>query len=201
MNHSVILAPGLKTFDSFILKQFFMRTIISVLVILTFFTVRGAAQNDDKPHRKIPSVTVHTMDNQSFNTSDLSNEGNPMIISFWALWCKPCVRELTAIGDVYDEWREETGVKVVAISIDDSRSSSKVMPFVNGKGWEFDVYLDANGDFKRAMNVNLIPHTFLVNGIGEIVWQHTSFTEGAELDLIDLVRKVKAGESISEEVE
>ena len=170
------------------------------LFIILAFLVTGytcLAQGDTQGNRTIPSITIKTADGQSFNTSDLTNEGNPMIISFWALWCKPCVRELTTISDVYDEWQEETGVKLVAISIDDSRSSSKVMPFVNGKGWSYEVYLDANGDFKRAMNVNLIPHTFLLNGKGEIVWQHTSFTEGAELELIDLVRKVKAGEDIS----
>jgi len=172
----------------------------STIFIVLVFLVTGytcMAQGDTRGNRTIPPVTVKTMDGQSFSTADLTNEGNPMIISFWALWCKPCIRELTTISDVYDEWQEETGVKLVAISIDDSRSSSKVMPFVNGKGWSYEVYLDPNGDFKRAMNVNLIPHTFLINGKGEIVWQHTSFTEGAELELIDLVRKVKAGEDIS----
>jgi peroxiredoxin len=164
-------------------------------------TLSASAQDEDKSLRKIPSVTLHTTDGQSFNTSGLSNNGNPMIISFWALWCKPCVNELTTINDVYDDWVEETGVKLVAVSIDDTRSSSKVMPFVNGKGWSYEILLDPNGDFKRAMNVNLIPHTFLINGNGEIVWQHTSFTEGSELELIDLVRKLKAGENLSDDHE
>ncbi len=98
---------------------------------------------------------------------------------------------------MYDEWIEDTGVKLIAVSIDDARASSKVMPLVNGKGWDYEVYLDANGDFKRAMNVNMIPHTFLLNGDGEIVWQHLSFSEGSEEELIELIRKVKAGEDIS----
>ncbi len=174
-----------------------MKKISALLIVFLFSGMICIAQGDDKAGRQIPSVAIKTMDGQNFSTTDLTNEGNPMIISFWALWCKPCVRELTAISDVYDEWQEETGVRLVAISIDDVRSSSKVMPFVNGKGWDFDVYLDPNGDFKRAMNVNLIPHTFLVNGKGEIVWQHTSFTEGAELEIIYLVRNVKEGEYIS----
>jgi cytochrome c biogenesis protein CcmG/thiol:disulfide interchange protein DsbE len=46
------------------------------------------------------------------------------------------------------------------------------------------------------MNVGPIPHTFILNGKGEIVWQHTSFAEGSELELIDLVRKVARGEDI-----
>ena len=73
------------------------------------------------------------------------------------------------------------------------------MPFVNGKSWDYEVYLDQNQDFKRALDVNFIPHTFLCDGEGNIVWQHTSFVEGSELELIELVRKVQAGEDISEE--
>jgi thiol-disulfide isomerase/thioredoxin len=120
-----------------------------------------------------------------------------MIISFWATWCKPCIKELTTIADVYEEWQEETGVKLYAVSIDDSRSTAQVKTLVNGKSWEYEILLDQNGDFKRAMNVNAVPHTFVVNGKGEIVWQHTSFSEGAELDLINVVRKLNAGEPVS----
>ena len=59
---------------------------------------------------------------------------------------------------------------------------------MNGKGWNFENYLDANGDFKRAMNVNMPPHTFVLNGKGEIVWQHVGFTEGSQEELIEAVR-------------
>jgi cytochrome c biogenesis protein CcmG/thiol:disulfide interchange protein DsbE len=88
-------------------------------------------------------------------------------------------------------------VKLYAISVDDSRSASLVAPLVNGKGWDYTVLLDPNSDFKRAMNVGPIPQTFLLNGKGEVVWQHTSFAEGDELLLIDLVRKLNRGEDIN----
>ncbi|MBU1368016.1 MAG: redoxin family protein, partial [Bacteroidetes bacterium] len=71
-----------------------------------------------------------------------------------------------------------------------SRSTARVMPMVNGKGWEFEVLLDPNGDFKRAMNVNMIPHTFLIDGDGKIVEQHTSYFEGAEYELYEKVKKI-----------
>ncbi len=154
------------------------------------------SQEEAQKGQKLPSVQVKTMDGKTLNTADLSNDGKPMIISFWALWCKPCIKELTTIADVYDEWQTETGVKLVAVSIDDSRSSTRVQPFVNGKNWNYEILLDVNSDLKRAMNVNMVPHTFLVNGKGEIVWQHTSFTEGSELELIELVRKLNRGEEI-----
>jgi len=173
----------------------------AALILFSLFLVISLyAQEDDlKVIRKVPSVLVKSGDGQNINTADFDNDGNPYIISFWALWCKPCIRELTAINDVYVDWQDETDVKLIAISIDDARSVAKVMPFVNGKAWEYEVYLDQNQDFKRALNVNFIPHTFLVDGDGNIVWQHTSFVEGSELELIELVKKVKAGEDISDE--
>jgi hypothetical protein len=104
---------------------------------------------------------------------------------------------LINISDKYEQWQKETGVKLIAISIDDARNSIKVSPFVKGKGWDYDVYLDQNQDLKRAMNVNNVPHVFLLNGDMEIVWQHNSYAEGSEDHLFELVKKVAAGEQIS----
>jgi cytochrome c biogenesis protein CcmG, thiol:disulfide interchange protein DsbE len=171
-------------------------------LLLSFFIVSGLANgqdNQEKKVRKLPIVDVKTLDGKTVNTATLSNNGKPIIISFWATWCKPCVAELTAISDVYTDWQEETGVKLIAVSIDDSRTSAGVKPLVDGKGWDYEVLLDANSDFKRAMNVNLVPQTFILNGNGEIVWQHTSFSQGSELGLIDVVRKIIAGEPLPQE--
>ncbi|HLN53299.1 MAG TPA: TlpA disulfide reductase family protein [Lentimicrobium sp.] len=171
-----------------------MKYIFTILLLAVFTIGTVSAQDGDKNLKKLPSVSVKNLDGETINTAELSNNGKPMIISFWALWCKPCINELTTIADVYGDWTNETGVKLIAVSIDDARSTAKVGPTVNAKGWDYEVLLDANGDFKRAMNVNMIPHTFLINGNGEIVWQHTSFSEGSELELIDMVRKLNAGQ-------
>ena len=163
------------------------------------FSVSVIAQEDsDKKARKLPSVDIKTANGIPFNTSEITNDGKPIIVSFWALWCKPCIKELNTIADVYEDWQDETGVKLYAVSIDDARSSSKVLPFANGNDWDYDILIDANSDFKRAMNVNMIPHTFLIDGNGNIVWSHTSFSEGSELQLIEKVREVAAGKSVSD---
>lgn len=169
------------------------------LIVLAFALLFGSAMiaQDVKQGSKLPSVNIKTLDGQTFNTQDIDNDGKPIIISFWALWCKPCKKELDAYNDNIEEWQEETGVKIIAVSIDDSRSTAKVMPFVNGKSWEFDVLLDPNGDFKRAMAVNMVPHTFILDGKGNIVYQHTSYYEGLEDEIFEIVEKVAAGEDVS----
>lgn len=164
-----------------------------------FLMTNIAISQTPKEYSKLPSIDIKKLDGKAFNTRDISNNGKPIILSFWATWCKPCLRELNTIHELYPDWQEETGVKLIAVSIDDSRSSARVLPMVNGSNWDYEILLDANSDFKRSMGVNNIPHTFLINGNGEIVWQHTSFVEGSELRLIDLVRKLSRGEDISNE--
>lgn len=145
---------------------------------------------------KLPSIQIKDLTGNQIDASTISNDGKPMVISFWATWCKPCVRELNTINDEYIDWQEETGVKIVAVSIDDTRLSSKVRPFITGQGWEYDVYLDENSELRRALNVNNIPHTFLLNGNGEIVWQHNGYIPGDEDHLYELITKLANGEEI-----
>ena len=139
---------------------------------------------------KIPSVKLKDIDGNSVNTAELSNDGKPMVISFWATWCAPCKKELNAIHEVYEDWQDETGVKVIAVSIDDARSATRVKPYVDAQGWEFEVLIDTNGDFKRSLNVNNVPQTFLVDGNGDIVWTHSGYSPGDEYELLEEIEKL-----------
>ena len=117
--------------------------------------------------------------------------------SFWATWCKPCKKELDAISENYTDWQKETGVKLIAVSVDDARSIAKVPTDVKTKGWEYEIYTDENGDLQRAMNVNNVPHTFIVDGAGNIVYSHNSYAEGDEDVLFENIKKLAKGEKIS----
>jgi len=172
-----------------------MNRISSTLLFFSFLFVTLAFRFDDGPNQKVPSVQVKTLDGKMVNTADFKNDGKPIILDFWATWCAPCKKELNEISDKYEEWQKETGVKLIAISIDDQRNSPKVKPYLESKEWNYEVYLDENQDFKRAMNVNNVPHIFVLNGSGEIVWQTNVYNQNGGVEkLHDVISKVAKGE-------
>jgi len=162
-------------------------------IMLSMFTLTSmfAQETEQKEsNRTVPTVQLFDVDGKSINTSDISNNGQPVIINFWATWCSPCKRELNAIHDEYIDWQEETGVKLIAVSVDDERTKNRVKPYVDASGWEYDIWMDPNGDFKRAMGVNNVPHTFLIDGNGKIVYTHNNYSPGDEHELYEQVKKL-----------
>ena len=141
-------------------------------------------------YAQLPSVTLKTIEGKTINTAKLSNDGKPFVITFFATWCKPCQRELKAIHEVYPDWQDETGMKVVAVSIDEGQNVNKVKPLVDASAWEYEVLLDSNGDFKRAMGVSTIPALFIIDGDGKIVDRHTGYTDGSEENIIEKIREL-----------
>ncbi|MBQ9651115.1 MAG: TlpA family protein disulfide reductase [Prevotella sp.] len=141
-------------------------------------------------YAQLPAVTLKTMDGKTVSTDTLSNNGKPIIIDFFATWCKPCNRELNAIHEVYEDWVEETGVKLIAVSIDQAQNINKVKPMVDGYGWEYDVLLDPNSDLRRALGIQMIPYTLVLDGTGKIVYRHNGYTDGEEQELIEVVKKL-----------
>lgn len=133
----------------------------------------------------VQDAEIETLEGEKVASSSITNEGKPMILVFWATWNKPAILELSTIHASYTDWQAETGVKLVAISIDDIRNAQKVKPFVVGKDWEYEVYLDKSMAFKNAMNVDNVPETFIVDGSGKITAHFAGFAPGDE----DLIHK------------
>ena len=158
-----------------------MRTLF--LAISLFISTAAFAQ--------LPSVKVENSKGEAFDTKTLLESGKPMIVSFWSTSCKPCIRELDAIYDALPDWKEEADFNVVAVSTDDSRLLAKARSFAEGRGWGEDYILlfDKNQDFMRAMNVSVVPHVFVLDGKGKIVYSHTSYVPGNELELLEAVKK------------
>jgi cytochrome c biogenesis protein CcmG/thiol:disulfide interchange protein DsbE len=143
-------------------------------IILICITTSAHAQ------KRLPDVFIEDLQRQNVLAAQIINPNGPTIISFWATWCKPCLRELQAINTELEEWTKATNVKLVAISTDDARTQMRVPALVKSKNWNFDIYVDANGDLQRSMNILSIPHTLILNASGEIIYQHSAYAVGDE---------------------
>jgi cytochrome c biogenesis protein CcmG, thiol:disulfide interchange protein DsbE len=163
-----------------------MKFKVCALIIAMLLSV-GIGSAKDKT---IPSVMIKDLKGKTVDTKTFDNDNKPILITFWATWCKPCLTELSAIDDNFEEWVEKTGVKVIAISIDDSRSARKLPAFVKGRDWKFEVYSDENSDFKRAMGVNNPPHSFIIDGKGKIIWEHNGYAPGDENEVFKKLKEI-----------
>ena len=162
-----------------------MKNILLLAAALVAFAFRADAQN-----QTLPSVQVKNLEGQPMDFKTVAEPGKITVVSFWATWCGPCIKELEAINEHYSEWKEKYNMKLVAVSIDDARNSKKVKPKVLGYGWEYDIVLDENSDLARAMNVNNPPMTFIVDGSGNVVWSHQGYTPGAEEELEAQIKRI-----------
>ncbi|MCP1997126.1 TlpA disulfide reductase family protein [Flavobacterium sp. HSC-61S13] len=158
-----------------------MRKIVGLFVLL--FSMQGIAQTT------LPNIELKNMDGKKVLISDYAKKDNPVIISFWATWCGPCLKELNAINDVYSDWQKETGVELVAVSIDDAKTSKRVKPLVKGKNWEYEILMDDNQALKRAMNVANVPFTIVVYK-GKIVYKHLSYAPGVEKEMYAKIKSL-----------
>ena len=155
----------------------------TVLLLSLIITFNAFSQN------KVPSIEVKTLDGRTVNIQEIANKDNVVIISLWATWCVPCIKELDAISDVYEDWQEETGVELIAVSVDDSRTVKRVKTLVNGKGWEYQVLLDTNNDLKRAFGASTVPLTLVIKN-NEIVLRHSGYSPGSEDELYEKIKEL-----------
>lgn len=153
------------------------KILLTLAAIMAFIT--ASAQD-------FPNVSVEDRSGKEFMTKELI--GKPMIVSFWAITCKPCIMELNAMNDMYYDWLDEADFEIVAVSIDDARSSSRAKAM--SSEWEFTCLYDVNQDMKRAMNVSLTPQTFIVDAEGNIVYSHSGYTPGSEVELFEKIKEI-----------
>ncbi|MDR9400054.1 MAG: TlpA disulfide reductase family protein [Psychroflexus sp.] len=160
-----------------------MKTLLKFTIIL-IIPISAISQD------KLPDIDVKDLKNRTVNLkSDFSEKDKIYVFSFWATWCMPCLKELEAINEHYDEWSEELNMELVAISIDDSRTKKRIRPLVNGRNWPYTVLHDENQTLKRALSIVNIPYTLVVknNNIEHIF---NGYSQGSEEEMYKSLKKL-----------
>lgn len=137
--------------------------------------------------QEIPNVSVSDLNGGKLNVSKMDSS-EPVVMSFWATWCLPCMEELNTINEKYEDWQKETKFKMYAVSTDDARTTSKVKTVVKSKGWSYNILLDPNQTLKRSLNINSIPHVILIHK-GKVVYSHIGYSAGDEDELFAKIKE------------
>ncbi|HSW56369.1 MAG TPA: TlpA disulfide reductase family protein [Ignavibacteriaceae bacterium] len=157
-------------------------TIFLLLVIISFPLF---SQGEAEGIRKGPNFKVENLDGETVELNNEVGEG-PILLSFWATWCKPCIEELAEYKKIYKDYKDK-GFKMFAISTDDERTVAKVKPFVKSKGFDFPVLLDTNSDISRLYYAQSVPYSVILDKKGMIIYSHLGYMKGDEVKVKEII--------------
>ncbi len=139
---------------------------------------------------RAPDFSLPNLAGDAVTLSKLLESG-PVLIDFWALWCKPCLQSLPGTDAIRAKYAER-GLTVLAINTDSPRSNAKVKSYVRSNRFEFDVLLDPNGSMQRLYRFYRIPQTFLVAPDGSIAFSQLGYSPGTEERVASAIDRVFA---------
>ena len=155
----------------------------SLLVLVCFLCYNTAFSQTT-----IPNTNLTTLNGKSVKIQDEISKDKITILSFWASWCMPCINELDAINEVYEDWQEDFNMELIAISTDDARTQKRIRPMVNGKGWPYKILLDKNQELKRALNISTIPQIIILKD-SKIIYIHSGYSPGVEDEFYEIIKE------------
>lgn len=142
---------------------------------------------------KLPNTPVQDLKGLKVPFNNVIEPGKVTLISFWATWCIPCMKEIKAIQQQLPAWREETpDFNYVTVSMDDARATAQVKSYAKSQRWDFPAYLDPNSDLKRSLNFETVPFTIIVDKEGNIAYMHSGYEVGGEKVLYEKVKELAA---------
>jgi peroxiredoxin len=135
---------------------------------------------------RAPDFRSTDLNGDEVRLADLLGKG-PIVVDFWATWCKPCIKELPYIQRMHDEYSSR-GLQVFAVSIDSPKSQSRVKPFIAGRKFTFPVLLDPGQDvFAKLQGKGSVPYVVVLDAEGRIRYRHTGYRPGDEKELEEVV--------------
>ncbi|MAT39092.1 MAG: hypothetical protein CL946_05760 [Ectothiorhodospiraceae bacterium] len=116
---------------------------------------------------------------QQVRGSEDSPKKGVVIISFWALWCKPCKEEMKAIQPIFEQHADKN-IHFLAINTDKPRSIAKVKAYVKSQGYPYEFWLDPNSEVFNKLNGQSMPYSLILNEKGELLKKSVGFIAGDE---------------------
>ena len=154
---------------------------INRTVLLVLFSSFLFIGSENRTGRTIPDLKIKLLDGSQTSIHNLLQDG-PLLIDFWATWCKPCKKVMKHL-DKYHKTYSEQGFKVLMINQDTPRSLGKVKSYIRSKKHTFYVGLDPNQKIARKLNGQIMPTLILVNKDGTIQWRHQGYVPGEEVEI------------------
>jgi len=128
--------------------------------------------------QNISHLTLTDINGNTFSMSE-NLDHDATVILFWATWCKPCKLEFPKVQSLLEK-NDEIDINVLTISQDSPRSLVKVKAYARSHKFDFTYLLDPDHEVGESLLVDVVPHSFLVNKKGEIVYSHVGYREGDE---------------------
>lgn len=163
-----------------------------VLLLLTFVLIVSlplTAQDEENiTGRKAPNFKLVNLDGKYVELNKETGNG-PILLSFWATWCKPCLEEMVEFNKIYEQHKDK-GFTILAISTDTEKSVAKVKPYIKSKGYNFPVLLDTNSEVARKYYAQQMPYTVVLDKSGNIVYTHLGYMKGDEKKVEKLITEL-----------
>ncbi|HRY83162.1 MAG TPA: TlpA disulfide reductase family protein [Candidatus Cloacimonadota bacterium] len=154
-----------------------MKRLIIIVSIMLFATLLLADP--------MPDFKLQDMNNKDLSLAELLNKG-PVIVDFWASWCNPCKTSMPYLNDLALKYDSLT---VVMISVDAAKDITKAKNYLKSKDFKFTALFDSDKALSKKLNVSSVPHTFILDKTGEIIYSHIGFEPGAEIEYEHYIRQ------------
>ena len=142
---------------------------------------------------------LKTLDGSTIHVNEIFTTFEGTILIFWETNSPNCCNNLDNLQDAWVEEVKALGVNLIAICVNYSGMLTKVKPYVSGKGWEFETYIDTNGDLKKALGITTTPYTVLLDGNQNIKCRYPGYCSGDETQICNkIIHCLKNAESLTE---